>query len=204
MDTQPDSLFKASYFATAVYRALIKLNPIKLVRNPVILITEIGAILTTLEALFFMDNIHLFTLHVSLWLWFTVLFANFAESIAEIRNEAQANSLKKTRTDILAKKRDKDGNIVVVNYRELRKGDLVLVAANEIIPADGEIISGAASIDESSVTGESEAVIRRAGSEQNTVTAGTKVLSDQIVVRVTTDPGEGFLDKMINLIEGAK
>ena len=204
MDTRPESLFKTSCFATAVYRAIIKLNPIRLVRNPIILITETGAVLTTLEALFFMENIHMFTLHISLWLWFTVLFANFAESIAEVRNEAQADSLKKTRTDILAKKRDKDGNIVIVNYRELRKGDHIVVTANEIIPADGEIISGAASIDESSVTGESEAVIRRAGSEQNTVTAGTRVLSDQIVVMVTTDPGEGFLDKMINLIEGAK
>ena len=204
MKNQADSIFKASYFATAIWHAFVKLNPITLARNPVMFITEIGAVLATLEALFFLDNFHMFTLHVSLWLWFTVLFANFAESIAELRNEAQANSLKKTRTEMLAKKLDKDGRIVIVNYRELRKGDHVLVPANEIIPADGEIISGAASIDESSVTGESEPVIRRAGSEQNTVTAGTKVLSDQLVIKVTADPGEGFLDRMINLIEGAK
>lgn len=198
------STFSRSIFFPAIGNAFKKLNPIALMGNPVMFITEIGAITTTVEAIVSVDLAHLFSLHVAIWLWFTVLFANFAEAIAESRNRAQADALKKTRQEIQATKIEADGTSKQVSWRELKKNDIVIVKAGEIIPSDGEIIDGAASIDESEVTGESAHVIKAAGTDKDAVISGTKVISDQIKIRVTSNPGETFLDKMIALIEGAK
>ncbi len=196
--------FTPRMFLSALLDALLKLNPVKLWRNPVMFITEIGALMTTMEAVFRFNQLHAFTIHVSAWLWITVFLGNFAEAIAEKRNKSQASALKAAKVEAMANRLDAQGTIQVVNAKELRKGDIVIVRAGEIIPGDGEIIQGLASIDESAVTGESEPVIRASGTDQNTVTAGTKVVSDEIKVKITSDPGETFLDRMINLIEGAK
>ena len=144
-----------------------------------------------------------FTIQISVWLWFTVLFANFAEAMAEGRGKAQANALRQSRSKTLAKKVGEDGLIFVIDAGELRKGDVIVVAANEVIASDGEIIAGAATIDESAITGESAPVIREAGGDRSSVTGGTRVLSDEIRVRVSADPGHSFLDRMIGLVEGA-
>ena len=182
----------------------IKLSPHRLIRNPVIFITEIGAILATIELFFMGHDLFRFTCWVATWLWATVLFANFSEAIAESRNKSQAESLRKTRVKTSANKLGPNDEIQVVDWESLAKGDLVLIKTGETVPADGEIIEGAASIDESAITGESEPVIRAAGTDQNTVSAGTQVLSDQIKIRITSNPGETFLDQMIELIESAK
>ena len=189
---------------SALVEAFIKLNPFKLWKNPVMFITEIGALITTWEAFWHLSPFESFTIHVSFWLWITVFFGNFAEAIAEKRNKAQADSLKASKVDTMANKLDKQGKIHVINAKELRKGDIVIVSAGEIIPGDGEIIEGLASINESAITGESEPVIRASGTDQSAVTAGTKVLSDEIKVKITSNPGESFLDRMIGLIENAK
>lgn len=189
---------------SALWQALLKFNPVILWHNPVMFITEIGAIMTTYEAVFHLAHLYSFTIHVSIWLWITVFFGNFAEAIAEQRNKSQAEALKASRVDTMANKLDKQGKVYLINAKELHKGDIVAVGKGEIIPGDGEIIKGLASIDESAVTGESEPVIRASGTDQNTVTAGTKVLSDEIHVKITSNPGESFLDRMINLIENAK
>ncbi|MBI5274694.1 MAG: potassium-transporting ATPase subunit KdpB [Chlamydiales bacterium] len=196
--------FTSNMFAVAAIHALKKLNPFFLWRNPVMFITEIGAAITTFEAIFMYETLHPFTLHVSLWLWVTVLFANFAEAIAESRNKAQADALKSIRVQTIASKMLEDGTITQIDAKLLRKGDVVFVRAGELIPGDGEIIHGLASIDESSITGESEPVIRGSGTDQSAVTSGTEVLSDEIQIRITADPGDTFLDKMIYLIEGAE
>ncbi|MFS8564452.1 MAG: HAD-IC family P-type ATPase [Rhabdochlamydiaceae bacterium] len=196
--------FTPSMFFSALLEAFIKLNPIKLWHNPVMFITEIGALMTTVEAFFRFNQLHAFTLHVSIWLWITVLLGNFAEAIAEKRNKSQADALKAAKVEAIGNKLDAQGNIQVMNAKDLLKGDIVIVRTGEIIPGDGEIIRGLASVDESAITGESEPVIRASGTDQNTVTAGTKVVSDEIQVKITSNPGETFLDRMINLIEGAK
>lgn len=188
----------------AFFQSLKKLNPFVLLRNPVMLITEIGALITTIEWLFFTTEDAAFYAQVSIWLWLTVLFANFAESVAEARNQAQAQSLRRGRIETTANLRKKDGTYHKVNWKELKKDDVVRVAAGEIIPGDGEIIEGMASIDESSVTGESAPVVRAAGTDHSSVTASTKVMSDQILVKISSEPGHSFLDRMINLIESAK
>jgi K+-transporting ATPase ATPase B chain len=197
-------VFTPRIILSALLDACIKLNPFKLWQNPVMFITEIGALLTTWEAFFRFNQLHTFTLHVSIWLWITVLFGNFSEAIAEKRSKAQADALKAAKVDTMANKLDKKGHIHTINAKELLKGDIVIVREGEIIPGDGEIIQGLASINESAVTGESEPVIRASGTDQNTVTAGTKVLSDEIHVKITSNPGESFLDRMIGLIENAK
>ncbi|MDI3310292.1 MAG: HAD-IC family P-type ATPase, partial [Thermoanaerobacterium sp.] len=189
-----------------IKNAFKKLNPATLFRNPVMFIVEIGSILTTIITI--MDFISKsaernFDLQISIWLWFTVLFANFAESLAEGRGKAQADALRKTRKDIKAKKLIGDKTEVVLGST-LKKGDVVLVEAGDIIPGDGEVIEGVASVDESAITGESAPVIRESGGDRSSVTAGTKVLSDWIKVKISSDPGESFLDKMISLVEGAK
>ena len=143
-------------------------------------------------------------MQISLWLWFTVVFANFAEAMAEGRGKAQADTLRKSRTKSVGRKLMPDGSIQTVPAESLRKGDIFIVEANELIAADGEIIEGAASVNESAITGESAPVIREAGGDRSAVTGGTTVLSDQIKVRVTANPGESFMDRMIELIEGAK
>ncbi len=193
-----------SLLLAALYRGLQKLNPLTLYRNPVIFITEIGAFLTLFEMIFIPDHLEPAHVHVTVWLWMIVIIANFAESVAEIRNESKANSLRQARSQMLANRYDQNGNLNVVNYKDLKKGDLVLVRKTEMIPTDGEIVSGSALIDESSITGESQPVMRRASGNTRTVTAGTLVISDEILVRVTVDAGEGSLDKMIDLIEESK
>jgi potassium-transporting ATPase ATP-binding subunit len=199
------SLFDREIAAQAVVDSFKKLNPLWLSRNPVILVTEVGAAITTLGLFFRSGNEPFgFVLQVTLWLWFTVLFANFAEAMAQGRGKAQAKALRKTRTQTMANLLRADGSVGRIHAEELRKNDLVLVSAGEIIPADGEIIEGVATVDESAITGESAPVIREAGGDRSAVTGGTRVLSDRIKVRVTADPGESFLDHMISLVEGAR
>jgi potassium-transporting ATPase ATP-binding subunit len=199
------SLFDREIIVQAIADSFKKLNPHSLLRNPVIFVTEVGAALTSI-GLFFASGSEPFgfVLQISLWLWFTVLFANFAEAMAEGRGKAQANALRKTRTQTMANFFNPDGSIEKVQAEVLKKGDLVLVSAGELIPADGEIIHGVATVDESAITGESAPVIREAGGDRSAVTGGTRVLSDQIRVCVTANPGESFLDRMIGLVEGAQ
>ncbi len=186
----------------AIGDAFIKLNPRLMVKNPVMFVTMVGAAISTVDA-FRSPGQTLFVTQIAIWLWFTVLFANFAEAVAEGRGKAQAKALRATRTQTNANKVAGD-RIEVVDADSLRKDDVVLVRATELVPADGEIISGAATVDESAITGESAPVIREAGGDRSAVTGGTRVLSDEIKIRITANPGEGFLDRMISLVEGAK
>ncbi len=205
MAAQTHSLFDRQIIGPAIVDSFKKLNPLSLVKNPVIFVTEVGAAVTTLG--FFLRSGKEpfgFVLQIALWLWFTVLFANFAEAMAEGRGKAQARELRKTRTQTVAGRLRADGSVEKVRADRLRKGDLVIVSAGEIIPTDGEIIEGAATVDESAITGESAPVIREAGGDRSAVTGGTRVLSDWIKVRITANPGESFLDRMIRLVEGAE
>jgi K+-transporting ATPase ATPase B chain len=205
MPAKTRSPFDAKIVLPSVLESLKKLNPLTLVRNPVIFVTEVGALLTTLS-LVLPDRGEpvRFVAQVSVWLWFTVLFANFAEAMAEGRGKAQAKELRRTRTRTVASLLRPDGTVERLPAEKLRRGDVFLVAAGEIIPADGEIIRGAATVDESAITGESAPVIREAGGDRSAVTGGTRVLSDRIEVRVTAEPGQSFLDRMIGLVEGAE
>ncbi len=201
------SIFDPSIVGTAVVDAVKKLNPRTMMRNPVMFIVEVGSLLTTI--LFIRDfgdvtsKENLFAALVATWLWFTVLFANFAEAMAEGRGKAQADALRKARADTAARIREADGTISTKSSSLLQLGDLCVVSAGEVIPGDGEIIEGIATVDESAITGESAPVIRESGGDRSAVTGGTRVLSDQIVVRITARPGETFLDRMIALVEGA-
>jgi K+-transporting ATPase ATPase B chain len=183
--------------------SLRKLHPRHMMKNPVMFVVEIGSVLTTILLLRTTTNFG-FNLQITLWLWFTVLFANFAEAMAEGRGKAQAEALRKTRSETLAKRLLSSGETETISGAKLRSGDLVVVAAGELVPGDGEIIEGIASVDESAITGESAPVIREAGGDRSAVTGGTRVLSDQIKVRITSNPGETFLDRMIALVEGAE
>ncbi|MBX7101219.1 MAG: potassium-transporting ATPase subunit KdpB [Myxococcaceae bacterium] len=202
------ALFDPSMLGPAVVESLRKLAPHQVARNPVMFVVEVGSALTTV--LWVRDLLvpsaraapPWFSAALCLWLWFTVLFANFAEAIAEGRGKAQADSLRKTRKDTPARKLV-DGVEQAVSAASLRKGDVVVVEANQVIPGDGEVIEGIASVDESPITGESAPVIRESGGDRSAVTGGTKVLSDRIVVRISANPGESFLDRMIRLVEGA-
>ncbi|MCC6860529.1 MAG: potassium-transporting ATPase subunit KdpB [Bryobacterales bacterium] len=199
-------LFDRQILGRALTDALRKLNPLSLFRNPVIFVVEIGAVLTTLllaRDLAISAPGAGFALQINLWLWFTVLFANSAEALAEARGKAQADSLRKTRTDSIAK-RLAGGRVERVPSSQLRAGDLVLVEAGDLIPGDGEVVDGIATVDESVITGESAPVIRESGGDRSAVTGGTKVLSDWIRVRIVSNPGETFLDRMIALVEGAR
>jgi potassium-transporting ATPase ATP-binding subunit len=193
----------------AIWDALKKLNPVTMIKNPVMFVVEAGTFITLLLS-FFPGMLgeagggRGYNLTVFFILFFTLLFANFAEALAEGRGKAQADSLRRTKSDTLARLMQKDGSIKEVPSTQLRKGDLVRVDAGEVIPADGEIVEGLASIDESAITGESAPVIKEAGGDFSSVTGGTRVASDYIVVKVMTDPGESFLDRMISLVEGAK
>ncbi len=200
------SIFDPAILSQAAVDAFKKLHPVCLLKNPVMFVTEAGAVLTTLAMIFRADGEPVgFTLQIALWLWFTVLFANFAEAVAEGRGKAQARALRNTRTRTMAHRRVQGGaGFQDVPADEMKKGDIVVISAGETIPADGEVIEGAASVDESTITGESAPVIREAGGDRNSVTGGTKVLSDHLVIRVTANPGESFLDHMIHLVEGAK
>ncbi len=200
-------LFDPEIVSRAVKDSFVKLNPLKLYKNPVIFVVEVGAILVTVFLL--RDVFSGFTskrgfeVQIDIWLWFTVLFANFAEAMAEARGKAQADTLRKTKTDSMAN-RVINGRIEVVPASMLRVGDIVIVSAGELIPGDGEVIEGIATVDESVITGESAPVIRESGGDRSAVTGGTKVLSDQIKIRITSNPGETFLDRMIALVEGAQ
>ncbi len=205
MAARTHSLFDREIVVRATVDSFKKFHPLSLLKNPVIFVTEVGAAITTLGLFFRSGNEPIgFVFQVALWLWFTVLFANFAEAMAEGRGKAQANALRKTRTKTMANHIRTDGSVEQISAEKLRKGDLVWVSAGEIIPADGEIIEGVATVDESAITGESAPVIREAGGDRSAVTGGTRVLSDRIKVRVTANPGESFLDRMIGLVEGAR
>jgi K+-transporting ATPase ATPase B chain len=204
--------FSAALFLKAAIESFTKLDPRVQIKNPVMFTVFIGSVLTTVfwvASLFGTSDAGAssgFILAVALWLWFTVLFSNFAEAVAEGRGKAQAAELRKTRSEVKAFKiasAQWDARLQSVGSSELRQGDLVLVEAGALIPADGEILLGAASIDESAVTGESAPVIREAGGDRSSVTGGTKVLSDKLILRISADPGQGFLDRMIALVEGA-
>src|SRR5246127_3140425 len=186
----------------AIFDALLKLNPRKMMGNPVMFVVEIGSVITT-ALLFKGGGAFKFNLQITLWLWFTVLFANFAEAMAEGRGKAQAETLRKARAETGARRLREDGTTEVVPSSKLRSGHIVLVATGEFIPGDGEVIEGVASVDESAITGESAPVIRESGGDRSAVTGGTRVLSDEIKVRITSNPGETFLDRMIALVEGA-
>ena len=192
---------------SAVINSFKKLNPKTMVKNPIMFIVELGTVLTLLVTIFprlFNSSQSIgYNLTITIVLFITVLFANFAESIAEGRGKAQADTLKKTKKDTMAKLIDKNGNIKMVSSAELKKGDIVEVSAGEIIPSDGEIIEGIASVDESAITGESAPVIKEAGGDFSSVTGGTKVISNTLKIRISVSAGESFLDKMISLVEGA-
>jgi potassium-transporting ATPase ATP-binding subunit len=198
-------LFDSKIIKQAIINSFKKLNPRLLVKNPVMFIVGVGAVLSTIIVFrcLFTGNISSFNIQITIWLWFTVLFANFAEAVAEGRGKAQAESLKKSRTTTLARKLENKKEIQV-HADDLRKGDLVVCEAGDIIPADGDVIEGIASVDESAITGESAPVIRESGGDRSAVTGGTKVISDRIVIRVTSEPGNSFMDRLIALVEGAK
>src|SRR5437588_4455362 len=205
------SLFDAAIVRQAIVDSFRKLTPRRQVRNPVMFVVYVGSILTTLlwvQALVGKGEAPgWFIVWVSVWLWFTVLFANFAEAMAEGRGKAQAASLRKARRDLQAKRLSRPERIAryeIVSASSLRKGEHVLVEAGDFIPADGTVVEGVASVNESAITGESAPVIRESGGDRSSVTGGTQVLSDWLIVAVTADPGEAFLDRMISLAEGAK
>ena len=205
------SLFDPTIVRQAIIDSFRKLTPRRQVRNPVMFVVYVGSILTTLlwiQAVTGKGEAPAwFIFWVSVWLWFTVLFANFAEAMAEGRGKAQAASLRKARRDLQAKRLvrpQRGANFELVPATSLRKGNVVLVEAGDFIPVDGEVIEGVASVNEAAITGESAPVIRESGGDRSSVTGGTQVLSDWLVVKVTADPGEAFLDRMISLVEGAK
>ncbi len=194
------SILDTKILAPASLESVWKLDPRRMVRNPVMFVVEIGSVLVTV---LFVKDPSVFAGLIAAWLWFTVLFANFAEAMAEGRGKAQAETLRKTRAATVAHRVGPGGAIEDVASSALRAGDEVVVSAGEVIPADGDVIEGIASVDESAITGESAPVIRESGGDRSAVTGGTRVLSDRIVVRVTSQPGESFLDRMIALVEGA-
>jgi len=200
------SLADSAILSRAVVDSFRKLNPRTMVKNPVMFVVEVGAVLTTIQLGW--NVLHHagqfgFGLQITLWLWFTVLFANFAEAMAEGRGKAQADTLRKARAETQAHRLRSSGNTECVPSSQLRSGDIVVVTAGDFIPGDGEVIEGVASVDESAITGESAPVIRESGGDRSAVTGGTRVLSDEIKVRITSNPGETFLDRMIKLVEGA-
>jgi len=205
--TKATSIWDPVIVRTAVWDSVRKLHPRTVAKNPVMFVVEVGSVLTTAalvrDAALGRPGLG-FELQITFWLWLTVVFANFAEAMAEGRGKAQADTLRKARTETVANLLLPDGQTETVPAARLRKGDAVLVKAGEFIPSDGEIIDGVASVDESAITGESAPVIRESGGDRSAVTGGTRVLSDWIRVRVTSDPGHTFLDRMIALVEGAE
>ena len=200
------SLLDSAIVSRAIADSFRKLDPRMMVKNPVMFVVEVGAVVTTIQLIYNAAH-HAghfgFGLQITLWLWFTVLFANFAEAMAEGRGKAQADTLRKARAETQAHRLRADGSTEIVPSSKLRTGDIVVVSAGDFIPGDGEVIEGVASVDESAITGESAPVIRESGGDRSAVTGGTRVLSDEIKVRITSNPGETFLDRMIKLVEGA-
>ena len=206
MSTKKLSLLDPSIVRPALRESVIKLDPRMVAKNPVMFVVEVGSVLSTfyfVKELVTHTGQPFFTGQVALWLWFTVLFANFAEAMAEGRGKAQADSLRKTKTLTSARKWA-GGKETVVSASELRKGDRVVCEVGDVIPGDGIVVEGIASVDESAITGESAPVIRESGGDRDAVTGGTKVLSDRIVIEISVNPGEGFIDRMIALVEGAQ
>ena len=203
---EKQSLWNPAIFSQAAVGALTKLDPRTMLKNPVMFVVEVGSVLTT--ALLIQDAVHhqpiSFNLQITLWLWFTVLFANFAEAMAEGRGKAQADTLRKAKGETMAYRLKADGTVEAVSSSMLRSGDIIKVEAGQFIAGDGEVIEGVASVDESAITGESAPVIREAGGDRSAVTGGTRVLSDWIRIKITSNPGETFLDRMIALVEGAE
>jgi K+-transporting ATPase ATPase B chain len=197
------SIFDPTIIMPAIVESFKKLNPVHMVKNPVMFVTEVGALTTTLLIFNRSEGDPKFLIQVTLWLWFTVVFANFAEAMAEGRGKAQADTLRKTRTQTYANLL-KGGKVEKVTADKLRKEDVVVVSAGELIPGDGDIIEGAATVDESAITGESAPVVREAGGDRSSVTGGTRVLSDVVKIRISSNPGETFIDRMIALVEGAE
>jgi K+-transporting ATPase ATPase B chain len=202
------SIWDGRIITQALIDSIKKLNPRTMLKNPVMFVVEVGAAFLTLRLLVNIitpsaGSNFAFELQITLWLWFTALFANFAEAMAEGRGKAQADTLRKARTETTAKLIEADGMTRTANATDLRKGNIVLVEAGEFIPGDGEVVEGVASVDESAITGESAPVIRESGGDRSAVTGGTKVLSDWIKIRITSNPGETFIDRMIALVEGA-
>jgi K+-transporting ATPase ATPase B chain len=210
--TQARPLFEGAIVRRAIADAFVKLNPRTMMRNPVMFVVEVGSAFTTLLFLHALvtgrgEAPAGFIFAVSLWLWFTVLFANFAEAMAEGRGKAQADTLRKARKEVVAKRLHeprRGSRYDALPSAQLRKDDVVMVEAGDLIPGDGEVIEGVASVDESAITGESAPVIRESGGDRSAVTGGTRVLSDWVLVRITANPGEAFLDRMISLVESAK
>ena len=208
-DSKSRSLWDAKIVRGALLDSIIKLSPRTMMRNPVMFVVEVGSAITTVlllkRAFSHRPGFGFgFDLQITLWLWFTVLFANFAEAMAEGRGKAQAETLRRAKSETVATRLLANGCTETVPGSKLRAGDLVLVAAGETIPGDGEVVDGVASVDESAITGESAPVIRESGGDRSAVTGGTRVLSDQIKVKITSNPGETFLDRMIALVEGAE
>ncbi len=200
-------LFDPPIVKRAIWDSVVKLNPVTMMKNPVMFVVEVGAALTTVLVLrdwrAAAPDLS-FTFQITLWLWFTVLFANFAEAMAEGRGKAQADTLRKTKTETVAHRLKNGNKIEDTAASQLRQGDIVVCNPGDIIPGDGEVIEGIASVDESAITGESAPVIRESGGDRSAVTGGTKVLSDGIKIKITSNPGETFLDRMIALVEGAQ
>ena len=204
MAAKSHSIFDPAIILPAIGEALKKLSPVHMVKNPVMFVTEVGAAITTVLVFTGTEGAPTsFLVQITLWLWFTVVFANFAEAMAEGRGKAQADTLRKTRTQTYANRVNGKATEKVA-ADQLRKEDIVIVSAGELIPGDGEIIRGAATVDESAITGESAPVVREAGGDRSAVTGGTRVLSDEVSIRITSNPGETFIDRMIGLVEGAK
>jgi K+-transporting ATPase ATPase B chain len=206
-DRKSKSIWDMKIVRRALWDSLVKLDPRNMMKNPVMFVVEVGSVATTI--LLIRDVLRHqgafgFNLQITLWLWFTVLFANFAEAMAEGRGKAQADSLRKARAETIANRLLPDGKIEQIASSKLRAGDFVRVVASEFIPSDGEILEGVASVDESAITGESAPVIREAGGDRSAVTGGTRVLSDWLKIKITSNPGETFLDRMIALVEGAE
>src|SRR6201986_3703980 len=200
------SLWNSQIVGQAAIDSVRKLNPGLMVKNPVMFGVEVGSVLT--PGLLIDNTIHHrpefgFNLQITLWLWFTFLFANFEEAMAEGRGKAQADTLRKAKSESMAYRYRKDGSLEAISSSQLRVDDIIKVEAGQFIAGDGEVIEGVASVDESAITGESAPVIREAGGDRSAVTGGTRVLSDWIRIRITSNPGETFLDRMIALVEGA-
>jgi K+-transporting ATPase ATPase B chain len=204
--TQTKSLFTADLVVPAIKASFLKLDPRELVRNPVMFVTAVVAALMTVLLVIGQDDLSTgFKLQLVVWLWLTVLFGTFAEALAEGRGKAQAASLRATKAELTAKRLKGDGReFDAVSASQLKVGDIVLVETGDLIPSDGDVVSGVASVNEAAITGESAPVIREAGGDRSAVTAGTRVISDEIRVKVTVEPGKGFLDRMIALVEGAE
>jgi potassium-transporting ATPase ATP-binding subunit len=201
------SIFSRALVLAAIKDSFPKLDPRLQVRNPVMFIVELGSAITT--GIFVLNLVRgdtgdlWFVGVIAFWLWLTVLFANFAEAIAEGRGKAQASALRATRTTTTAMRRRDDGQLEEIAAADLQRGDVIVVEAGMVIPADGEIVDGIGSVDESAITGESAPVIRESGGDRSAVTGGTRLLSDRLVIEVTQEPGKSFLDRMIALVEGA-